>query len=246
MSAMHTARSHSQSTCSASGSSLPWFLLKASPEEHVDSANPRDLLNDLLGTAHLFVSAISGVMEHQLRDEVAGCQLTLSQLKILKLLGLTGAQSVGEVAAFLGVSNAAASIAVDRLVHRKLLRRAEALSDRRSAVLSLAAAGRALVKRYETARDRKLLAMFGNLEADEVRQVSMFLERLTKGVIHHSANPDDICLQCGIYLRKRCLVREAGRPDCQYQRRKTKRPLKDYGAQIKISTGGRPRVGPPG
>jgi len=54
-----------------------------------------------------------------------GQQLSLSQLKILKLLDLTEAHNIGDVAAFLGVSDAAASKTVDRLARLRYLRRTE-------------------------------------------------------------------------------------------------------------------------
>ena len=207
--------------------------------------NRHNLVNELLGSAHLFVSAVSGVMEQQLLTEIAGKQLTLSQLKILKLLDLTEAHNVGDVAAFLGVSDAAASKAVDRLVRRKYLRRTEGREDRRSSDLSLAVAGRTVLKRYEAAKDRKLATMFGSLDPDELQQASQFLERLTKGIVHDSANPDEICLQCGIYLKKRCLVREAGQTDCHYQIRRTKQKVRTDATRTKVSTRGRRGVGPP-
>lgn len=208
-------------------SSLPWFLLSPVEEDATEGRNRQQLVNDLLGSAHLFVSAVSGVMEQQLLAEIAGKQLTISQLKILKLLDLTGAHNVGDVAAFLGVSDAAASKSVDRLVRRKYLRRTEGRKDRRSSDLSLAGSGRTVLKRYEAAKDRKLATMFGNLDTAELQQTTAFLERLTKGIVRDSANPDEMCLQCGIYLnKKRCLVREAGQPDCVYQRRKTRQGLR--------------------
>ena len=212
----------------------------------MDIHDRQQLVNELLGSAHLFVSAVSGVMEQQLLSEIAGKQLTISQLKILKLLDLTEAHNVGDVAAFLGVSDAAASKAVDRLVRQRYLRRTEGRKDRRSSDLSLAAAGRTVLKRYEAAKDRKLAAMFGNLELDELQQTSAFLERLTKGIVHDSANPEEICLQCGIYLKKRCLVREAGQADCQYQRRKTKQRVRDDATRTQVSTRGGRGMGPPG
>jgi DNA-binding MarR family transcriptional regulator len=212
----------------------------------VDIHSRQQMVNDLLGSAHLFVSAVSGVMEQQLLAEVAGKQLTLSQLKILKLLDLTEAHNVSDVAAFLGVSDAAASKSVDRLVRQKYLRRTEGRIDRRSSDLSLAAAGRNILKRYESAKDRKLAAMFGQLDPDELQQTSSFLERLTKGIVHHSANPEEICLQCGIYLKKRCLVREASQSDCQFQRRKLKREVRNDATRTQVPTRGRPGVGPPG
>jgi DNA-binding MarR family transcriptional regulator len=212
----------------------------------VDTRNRQQLVNELLGSAHLFVSAVSGVMEQQLLAQVAGKQLTLSQLKILKLLGLTEAHNVGDVAAFLGVSDAAASKAVDRLVRSKYLLRTEGRLDRRSSDLSLAAAGRAMLKRYESAKDQKLQEMFGDLEPEELQRTAAFLERLTKGIVNDSANAEEICLQCGIHLKRRCLVQEAGQSECQYQRRKKMQRVKHDGTRTEVSTRGRPGVGSPG
>ena len=206
----------------------------------------QQLVNELLGSAHLFLAAVSGVMEQQLLSEIVGKQLSLSQLKILKLLDLTEAHHVGDVAAFLGVSDAAASKAVDRLARLKYLRRTVSRKDRRSSDLSLAAAGRKLLSRYEAAKDLKLAEMFRDLDPDELRQTSVFLERMTKGIVHDSANPEEICLQCGIYLKQRCLVREAAEAECSYQQRKRKQQVKGDATETEVSTRGRPGVGPPG
>jgi len=211
----------------------------------MDIRNRQQLVNELLGSAHLFVSAVSGVMERQVLEDVAGNRLTLSQLKILKLLDLTEAHNVGDVAAFLGVSDAAASKSVDRLVRRKFLRRTEARVDRRSSDVSLAAAGRKVLRDYEAAKDRQLALMFPNLDPDELQRTSAFLERLIKGIVRQSANPEEICLQCGIYLKKRCLVREAGKSDCHYQSRKIKRQVRSNATRTKTSTRGGPGLGPP-
>lgn len=90
-------------------------------------------LDDFLGSAHVFSSAVSDVIEERLLAEVSGGLLTASQLKLLKLVAMADSHTIGDVAAFLGVSNAAASKAVDRLVRRNLLRRREDKKDRLSA-----------------------------------------------------------------------------------------------------------------
>jgi DNA-binding MarR family transcriptional regulator len=210
------------------------------------SHQPEDLINELLGSANVFVSALSGVMEQKLLTEIAGKRLTLSQLKILKLVDLGGGRNIGDVAAFLGVSNAAASKTVDRLVHRKYLRRAEGRTDRRSTELSLAAPGQKLLHRYETLKRRKLAQVFDGLDPSDVRRTTDYLEQLTKGIVTHSGNPEEICLQCGIYLQKRCLVREVSRTDCCYQQRTKKRQTTNHGTHIKTATRSGPRMGPPG
>jgi DNA-binding MarR family transcriptional regulator len=226
--------------------SLPWFLLSISKENPMATHSTQQLVNELLGSAHLFLAAVSGVMEQKLLSEIVGKQLSLSQLKILKLLDLTEAHNVGDVAAFLGVSDAAASKAVDRLARLKYLRRTESRQDRRSSDLSLAAAGRKLLSRYESAKDLKLAEMFRDLDPDELRQASVFLDRMTKGIVSDIANPEEICLQCGIYLKKRCLVREAAQAQCSYQLRKSKQQVKGDVTETEVSTRGRPPVGPPG
>ena len=94
-----------------------------------------DVVHDFLGSAQIFTNAVNDLMEEQLH-EVTDEQLTFSQLKLLKMVSLTDNYTVSDVAAFLGVSNAAASRAVDRLVKRELVDRAEAEADRRAVRLS--------------------------------------------------------------------------------------------------------------
>ncbi len=212
----------------------------------MDRREAQQSINELLGSAHLFVAALSGVMEQTLLAEIAGRHVTLSQLKILKLVHLTEAHHVGDVAAFLGVSDAAASKAVDQLVRRKLLRRTVVRSDRRSSELSLAAAGRKLLTEYDAAKDKKLAAMFRDIEPREMRRTSQVLEFLTRSLVTSASNPQDICLQCGIHLQKRCLVREAGRSECQYQLRLQRQQASRDATQTEVSTRSRPGVGPPG
>jgi DNA-binding MarR family transcriptional regulator len=226
--------------------SIPWCLLQAPKGDRMKSRQPEDLVDELLGSANVFVSALSGVMEQKLLTEIAGKELTLSQLKILKLLDLGAGRNIGDVAAFLGVSNAAASKTVDRLVRRKYLRRAENRTDRRSTELSLAAAGQKLLHRYENAKRRKLSQVFGSLDPAEVQRTAEYLERLTKGIVTHSDNPEETCLQCGIYLQRRCLVREVSRTECSYQQRTKKRGTTDHGTHTKTATRSGPRMGPPG
>ena len=177
-----------------------------------------DLINEFLGGMHVLVSAVGGVMEDALLKELAGTQLTVSQLKLLKLVATSEAQSVGDVAAFLGVSNAAASKAADRMVRRKLLRRTEADSDRRTMLLTLTDAGQRIVQSYETGRNKMLGKVFRQFPAAELRQTAAFLERLAVAIVSQTSNPEDVCLQCKMYFREKCLMREISRHECLYDR----------------------------
>jgi DNA-binding MarR family transcriptional regulator len=201
-------------------------------------------ISELLGSAHVFATAVGSVMDELLSHAVDN-QLTPLQLKILRLLHLTDARGVADVAAFLGVSDAAASKSVDRLVRRKYVRRVEARNDRRSSQLSLSPAGQKLLEQYELAKFRKLKKVFKDFSPDELRNASQLMERLSKAIVTHSRNLAGVCLQCGIHLRERCLVREAASTECAYQMRRRKREVRGHGTQIEIPAGGRARMGPP-
>jgi len=176
-----------------------------------------------LGSAHVFASAVSDVLERRLLDETAGGGLTFSQLKLLKLVSLSEAHTIGDVAAFLGVSSAAAGQAVDKLVWRMLLRRTEGEADRRSSQLSLTTPGREALEAYETARDQKLQEVFSECSPDQLLVTSELLDRLSASIVDHAAKPEEICLQCGIYFREKCPLRDYVRRTCFYQRHKARK-----------------------
>jgi len=183
------------------------------------SADTAELINDFLGSTQVFASSVNDVIEARLLREVGPPQITFSQFKLLKLVALTDAQTIGDVAAFLRVSNAAASKAVDKLVRQGLLFRKEAQSDRRAIQLSLTASSRRVLGAYDAAKDRKLASVFREFSAQELQRTADLLDRLTAGIVDHTAPAEDLCLQCGIYYRKKCLVRQLVRRNCFYHRR---------------------------
>lgn len=179
-------------------------------------------IHDFLGSAHVFASAVNDAVEKPLLAEVAGKRLSLSQFRLLKMVALTDAQTISDVALFLGVSNAAASKAVDKLVRRKLLRRAEGQPDRREIRLSLTESSRRLLLAYEERKERKLARIFRQFPAKDLRRTARLLDRLSAGLVDHHAKPEEVCLQCGIYFRDRCLVRQLVKRNCFFLRNKSR------------------------
>ena len=179
-----------------------------------------DITHDFLGSAQVFASAVEDVVEKQLLEESAGKQFTLSQFKLLKMVALTDAHTISDVALFLGVSNAAASKAVDKLVRRNLLRREEGQPDRREICLSLTESSLSLLATYEEKKERKLAQIFRGFSGDELRRTARLLDRLSAELVDHHAQPDEVCLQCGIYFRDQCLVRQLVKRNCFYVRRR--------------------------
>jgi DNA-binding MarR family transcriptional regulator len=170
-------------------------------------------LNDFLGSAQIFATAVSDLMAQQLR-EVAGDEVTYSQLKLLKMVSLTQGYSVSNVAHFLGVSTAAASRAVDRLVRRGLIDRAAAEADRRAVHLSLTERGQTLLRRFDEAADPALERIFADLPREQMRQVGELLDRLSVNIVDRGHGHDEICFRCGIHFRDRCLLRQRRSRSC--------------------------------
>jgi len=179
-----------------------------------------DITHDFLGSAQVFASAVEDVVEQQILEESAGKQFTLSQFKLLKMVALTDAHTISDVALFLGISNAAASKAVDKLVRRDLLRREEGQPDRREICLSLTESSHQLLATYEEKKERKLAQVFRGFSTDELRRAARLLDRLSAELVDHHNNPDEVCLQCGIYFRDQCLVRQLAKRNCFYVRRR--------------------------
>ena len=188
----------------------------------MSSARTAELINDFLGSTQVFASSVNNVIEKRLLREVGPRQLTSSQFKLLKLVALTDAQTIGDVAAFLGVSNAAASKAVDKLVRQGLLVRKEAQRDRRAIQLSLTPASRRVLAAYDAAKDRKLAGVFRQFSPQDLRRTADLLDRISAGIVNHTAQAEELCLQCGIYYRKKCLVRQLVRRNCIDHRQRSR------------------------
>lgn len=198
-------------------------------------------IHEFLGSAHIFTSAVDEVVEKRLLEEVAGKHLTLSQFKLLKMVALTDARTITDVGLFLGVSKAAASKAVDKLVRRKLLRRTEGRPDRREIRLSLTGPSRRLLHAYDERKRRKLARIFGQFSATDLKRTAKLLDRLSAGLVDHHAKPDEVCLQCGIYFRERCLVRQLVKRNCFYLRNKS-HPRQAHSAPRNGANGDEPKA----
>ncbi|MFB3776326.1 MAG: MarR family winged helix-turn-helix transcriptional regulator [Bryobacteraceae bacterium] len=181
-----------------------------------------EAIGDLLGSVQVFASAVRDVLERDLLREATRGRITFPQLKLLKLIALTDVHTIGDVAAFLGVSNAAASKAVDKLVRRQLLRRTEGHVDRRESEISLSRDGRRLLDQYERAKSLKLAEIFGACGLEQLFSAVEMLDGLSARIVDHAAKPEEICLQCGIYFREYCLLRELVHRTCFYEARRAR------------------------
>lgn len=105
--------------------------------------------------------------------------LSLTQLNTLMRLYHTGACGISEVGEHLGITNAATSQMIQRLVEQGLLVRTEDASDRRVKQVALTPSGRALIEQGIEARHRWLENLTTALTPDQQAIIGTALTDLT-------------------------------------------------------------------
>ncbi len=121
---------------------------------------------------------------HRLADmhapEFLEVQVTMSQAKLLYLLGASGDLHMSDLVPRLGVSLSTISVLVDRVVDQGLVHRREDPVDRRQVVVGLTDAGAAFIDRFrELGADqmRELLALLDDEELESMRRTTIALAR---------------------------------------------------------------------
>lgn len=189
--------------------------VRVGPLRTIEGQSPRPAL-ELLGAARMLSLAIQEALEVRLQAELAGDRLSRSQWRLLEIFATTTVGNVTEVATYLGVSTAAASKAVDRLVRLKLLDRSVDTQDRRHVCLSLSPEGEALASAYLQRLNLRLNELVGDTGNGNLAEIRHALDRITARVINVAGNSAEICIQCGLNARENCLVEEILHRDCSF------------------------------
>lgn len=131
-----------------------------------------------------FSNDVSRLMPDILREflrrqtkEIAQGNISLPQILILDILKNRTSMRMGELAKYLSVSMAATTGIVDRLVRNGFAIRAGSTYDRRVVNISITAKGKRVVEKYNQARQKTIIEMFGSLTASDR---SKYLEILSK------------------------------------------------------------------
>lgn len=171
-----------------------------------------ELIQRVMGASQVYSTALNELLERTLA-EASGEPLHMSQVRLLLLIAGAGARyKVTDVAVFLGVTNAAASRAIDRLVQRGLIDRRESAEDRRAVDLSLTVEGRALLDRFAALRNAELLALLGEFPETKLRRLTSLLDELA--VLLLNPEESEECLRCGLHFRNGCVVRDVLGQEC--------------------------------
>jgi len=171
-------------------------------------------IQQVMGASHLFCTTVNELLERTL-EEASDEQLVLSQVKLLLLIGRPGQRfKVTDVADFLGVTNAAASRAIDRLVQRGLIDRTVSKEDRRAVDLSLTPASRELLNRFTEIRNQELLDVLGDFPLEKLEAAVELLDQLSVRIARLEHEDEARCLRCGIHFRNGCVMRDVLDREC--------------------------------
>lgn len=131
-----------------------------------------------------FADSVSQLMPDILREflrrqtkEVAQGNITLPQILILGVLKGKTSMRMGELAQYLSVSMAATTGMADKLVRNGFAIRTGSPRDRRVVNISITPKGKRIVEKYNQARQKTIIEMFGSLSASDR---SKYLEILRK------------------------------------------------------------------
>lgn len=177
-----------------------------------------DLIQHVMGASHVFCTTVNEMLERSLA-EASEEQLALSQVKLLLLIGQPAQRfKVTDVADFLGVTNAAASRAIDRLVQRGLIDRTVSAEDRRAVDLALTAESRALLERFKAVRNRELLRVLGDYPPEKLEAARELLDDLSVRLAELETEEEERCLRCGVHFREGCVMQDVLDRECVVSR----------------------------
>jgi DNA-binding MarR family transcriptional regulator len=162
-------------------------------------------MEELLGSAQVFSAAVTGLLEAQI--DRAGLDLAVTQVRMLTLIGRLPTCGIGDVADYMGVSSAAVSRAVDRLVRRGLVTRSVSGDDRRAVDLKVTEEGRAVVRQFRASVRDALDELTATLAPERVREAIALLDYLSLVMVQRYADVDENCFRCGIHFREKCVLR---------------------------------------
>lgn len=180
----------------------------------MDDEQRIELIRQVMGASHIFCTSVNELLERTLSESTAE-QLAMSQVKLLLLISRPGQRfKVTDVAEFLGVTNAAASRAIDRLVQRGLVNRTISREDRRAVDLALTPAAEKLLERFTEVRNRELLRLLGQHPPEKLERAAELLDELSVLLLDPETHPDERCLRCGVHFRAGCVVRDVLGREC--------------------------------
>lgn len=161
-----------------------------------------------LRSGHILSAILREILHEISRRELHPHSLTWSQLCFLKLIALNSELQVGEVARGIGVTPAACSKNVDKLVRLGLVSRCAAPNDRRATLLSASPEGIELVRTFESLKASVVAPIIEELGAAKIDTLCTLLDEVCVSLLELGEFGEGPCMRCAGYSDSACSIRE--------------------------------------
>lgn len=172
----------------------------------MDSTTTFEGYNRFLRFGHILGAALREILEVQFLDGKCTLALNRGQFCSLKLIALEADLTVGELARRVGISSAACTKNVDKLVDLGLITRTVSTVDRREILLAPSPAGRRLVEEFEDLQWKQVAPVIDRLGQDKAEQLCNLLEEVSLGLLKTGSPLSDPCIRCSGYYQPDCSV----------------------------------------
>lgn len=171
-------------------------------------------VHELLGSASVFASVVTTIVNDALARVSGDHALPLGQLRFLELIAETGESNLTDIARSVAISNAAVSRALDKLVELGFLARRPGSADRRIVWFNLTDAGNAVLADYRARIESALIHTLEHEPAESMGQMALALDRMTRALLDAQEGeppPCRGCIACNLFRRPDCPL-GSGRP----------------------------------
>lgn len=151
----------------------------------------------------LFCRAVEEGIQYPALGEAG---LTANQFACLRYIALHPQPSVVDVSKGLGITTAAATPLVDRLVKKDLIIRNPDPDDRRVVRLLLTESGVALFGQVQRAQNAALLRLFERMGGDACGDLQRGIDSFVGACVNQEQWKEEFCLHCGTMHHNECPV----------------------------------------
>ncbi|MCC6740485.1 MAG: MarR family transcriptional regulator [Planctomycetia bacterium] len=158
---------------------------------------------------HMLSDLTRRILEPDVHDP-SGDGASFTQVIILKWLDSAGPRRAQDVARYLSSSAPAATQLIGRLRRKGLVRSRPNPTDGRAEDLFVTPKARALVRRHESLKMKKLERLWGSLPETKRKLVAQGLEAAIELLLAEKPAGPDMCLHCGAYESPNCVMHQHG------------------------------------
>lgn len=126
------------------------------------------------------LSAYMSKMEEEAKEQFNFKDLTLTQMHYLEMISELENPNLTELAAAMKLTKPTITVLIDRLIDKELVYKVQSDADRRSTHLHLTERGKLINQMHEYAHRRMAEQIEIKINADEMAQLTMLLEKIMK------------------------------------------------------------------